>query len=991
MAYGSNNGLPASFYYAVLQSSDGYLWICSSSGLIRFDGKRYKTFFSNYADPNSLSDNVINDIIEDDQQNLWIAGLYQGLTKYNLRTGQMKRYARLSADDRPGYGIKQLLFDHGELWIGTEGRGLAHYLPEIDSFEFFVAQPSEHVVETSGIIYGIATDQVDPNRLWLASHTGLYRFDKKTKEFRQYRIPYPDTKVTPLPFICIETDKDNKIWLGTWYGGLYSFDPRTERFERHLYAGADPADPGHYIVLDIKSINDSTLYLATGNSGLLAINIHDHEIKPLLIQDQLPDGSSGIDIQRISITKDAGVFIGGNYFIYQEHPSFNRFSRSFIMPYGPRFMMSDVLYDPIRNGYWMACLDLGKIIFFGKSMKLYQEFSTHTQQPIQSLDLAIDAHHRIWVATFSSGLLLLDEEGQYFEKASLMFPELADLEEQPEIVESDSIGNLWLASQKQITYLDINTRHLQYFDLGLANPAQTYDIKFKAGSHDDAWLASGDGLFHCFLDQEKVIHLLPDPTNANAIAATSIKAMTVDKAGNAWLGFENDGVQVISWQDHTLLNTYNLDNGLPYMQINYMATDTAGCIWAGTATGLSCFNPSASSPIWQLFNRQDGVQRDYIDRPFSATDDGKFFYNIEEGISWIDIGTNRELATHIPKVSILSFLVDGHPYREDVLPAYFTTVDLDYNVKEIRIEFAAMDWLHPFRTKYFYRIEGISAPGEWKENKEAVITLSGMKPGQYELQLYAVSGDGIKSEEVMLPVLIHPPFWQRWWFLFLCGVLLGAIFYSIYQYRIRQFQKIQAMRNTISTNLHDDIGASLSNIHILTALTQRNIANTPQATSYITKAGEEIQRISESLSDIVWNISPRYDDLTNLFIRMKRYAADMLDGKEIQSELNFPESVERLTMPMDQRRDFYLIFKEGINNLVKYSGATTATIQLNIDDHVIVLEMIDNGKGFDVQSELPGNGVQNMRQRAAKWKAKLDIQSGEGAGTRIRLEMKVNR
>ena len=141
----------------------------------------------------------------------------------------------------------------------------------------------------------------------------------------------------------------------------------------------------------------------------------------------------------------------------------------------------------------------------------------------------------------------------------------------------------------------------------------------------------------------------------------------------------------------------------------------------------------------------------------------------------------------------------------------------------------------------------------------------------------------------------------------------------------------------------------------------------------------------------MWNISPRYDDLTNLFIRMKRYAADMLDGKEIQSELNFPESVERLTMPMDQRRDFYLIFKEGINNLVKYSGATTATIQLNIDDHVIVLEMIDNGKGFDVQSELPGNGVQNMRQRAAKWKAKLDIQSGEGAGTRIRLEMKVNR
>jgi len=254
MAYGNNNGLPASFYYAVLQSSDGYLWICSSSGLIRFDGKRYKTFFSNYADPNSLSDNVINDIIEDDQQNLWIAGLYQGLTKYNLRTGQMKRYARLSADERPGYGIKQLLFDHGELWIGTAGRGLAHYLPATDTFEFFMAQPSEHVGDASGTITGIAKDQFDPDRLWLSSETGLYRFDIKTKVFTQYSIPYPDIKVTPMPFLCIETDHENQIWLGTWYRGLYSFDPRTERFERHFFTGSDPADAGHYLVLDINGV-----------------------------------------------------------------------------------------------------------------------------------------------------------------------------------------------------------------------------------------------------------------------------------------------------------------------------------------------------------------------------------------------------------------------------------------------------------------------------------------------------------------------------------------------------------------------------------------------------------------------------------------------------------------------------------------------------------------------------------------------------------------
>ena len=197
------------------------------------------------------------------------------------------------------------------------------------------------------------------------------------------------------------------------------------------------------------------------------------------------------------------------------------------------------------------------------------------------------------------------------------------------------------------------------------------------------------------------------------------------------------------------------------------------------------------------------------------------------------------------------------------------------------------------------------------------------------------------------------------------------------------------MRNTISTNLHDDIGASLSNIHILTVLTQRNISNEENATSYITKAGEEIQRISESLSDIVWNISPKYDELDNLFIRMKRYAADMLEGKNIKANLIFPEN-EHVSMPMDQRRDFYLIFKEAVNNLVKYSGATEATVQVMVDHKIIYLKVSDNGKGYEASAIFPGNGVQNMKQRAEKWNAHLEVSSELMKGTSIALEMKVN-
>jgi signal transduction histidine kinase len=199
-----------------------------------------------------------------------------------------------------------------------------------------------------------------------------------------------------------------------------------------------------------------------------------------------------------------------------------------------------------------------------------------------------------------------------------------------------------------------------------------------------------------------------------------------------------------------------------------------------------------------------------------------------------------------------------------------------------------------------------------------------------------------------------------------------------------------SIRNDISRNLHDDIGASLSNINILNELTRRNVADPDKAHAYLAKAGDDIQRISESLSDIVWNINPQYDDLDHLFIRMKRYAADMFDGKDIEAQLIFPSATENIHMPMDQRRDFYLIFKEAVNNLVKYSRATEAKVEIRSDDHAIHLRVTDNGKGFDIKNTRMGNGIQNMKQRAEKWKAQLLVKTGAGDGTVISLDMKLS-
>ena len=205
--------------------------------------------------------------------------------------------------------------------------------------------------------------------------------------------------------------------------------------------------------------------------------------------------------------------------------------------------------------------------------------------------------------------------------------------------------------------------------------------------------------------------------------------------------------------------------------------------------------------------------------------------------------------------------------------------------------------------------------------------------------------------------------------------------------KIKEQRVLLAVRNDIAKNLHDDIGSSLSNIHILNELAKKNALKPDLATDYLNKAGEDIQRVSENLNDIVWNINPRYDDLQQLFIRMKRYAADMFDGKNINYKFGFPEHVNHISMSMERRRDFYLIFKEAINNLVKYSQATEAMVNISTGDGKLNMEIIDNGTGFDKSVNAYGNGLANMQQRAAFWNDTLSIQSMPGKGTSITLEL----
>lgn len=200
--------------------------------------------------------------------------------------------------------------------------------------------------------------------------------------------------------------------------------------------------------------------------------------------------------------------------------------------------------------------------------------------------------------------------------------------------------------------------------------------------------------------------------------------------------------------------------------------------------------------------------------------------------------------------------------------------------------------------------------------------------------------------------------------------------------------KMQNIRNKIAQDLHDDIGSTLSSISILSnlAIKERNRIQTISSMQEIKNSSITLM---EKMDDIVWSINPRNDSLENLLLRIKSFATRLFEAKNIDYIISIQENIQEVKLPMDWRQHIYMILKEGINNLVKYSEATQASIGVNSRDNILEIYLRDNGRGFESTGVYTGNGLLSMKNRADMMQAELAIKSSVGQGTLVFLQLKI--
>lgn len=224
---------------------------------------------------------------------------------------------------------------------------------------------------------------------------------------------------------------------------------------------------------------------------------------------------------------------------------------------------------------------------------------------------------------------------------------------------------------------------------------------------------------------------------------------------------------------------------------------------------------------------------------------------------------------------------------------------------------------------------------------------------------------------------------------FIILIAIASLFYALYRFRFKQLRSTEEIRAEISRNLHDEVGATLTNISLGSLLAQKQLNNNNQVQKLLDRIYQDSRNVSETMREIIWSINPKIDTVGEAFPQMLRYATEILEAKDIELKVEMEPEIEEVKLAMLERRDLYLIFKEAMNNLAKHSNAKQARISFQLLDKILTMCIVDDGIGYDISAPSISNGLKNMKARAEMHQWKIQFNSIKGKGTSIKVTARI--
>ncbi len=967
--YGIKEGLSNETVNCLYRDSRGFLWVGTDFGLNRFDGVRFEKWFHKPGDIGSLLSNKINSIAEDRQQKLWL-GTDKGIAVYDTKAGSFSSYTKIEAGSKiigDLSQVKTFCDREGDVWIGSSSGYIFLYRQSERKFYVIPVPLRPPTRLQNEFVSGFLHDS--KNRIWAGSSYGVYLIDKKDLSAKAYRFPGSlknESSVNACTRL-FETS-DGTILCGTWNSGFIIFNEAEKKFTAQDKAeGQFLPSP---VVFDFAQ-QDSLIYFAgiTGVFTCLQKDLHDPSFTKYKRYSSNPQDiySLGSNENSAVLTGTAGtVWVGGAMGVSQLNTNsryfqFYTFDKAVSLPdWAPSSIAqkNDQLYLVVEHD--VLGFDLQQNEFY-------------------KLPLNIRGKKRHGLFETVDGFFLPSQTGLYIYDKNLALKKSIT-----ESLPTGAVANMLCALYDRDKNLWIGTTR---YGIRKTNPLTGTASKYL---HDSSKLNSLGHYINSIIETDK-----------GTIYAGGNEFYVYNKAKNDFelpvpgvSGFPFKNVTRLKQQgkriwvgsgDGLFLYDEELKKVTPHPlppQVNQvisdMEIDAAGNVWMITLSGLVKYNPADKSTL--LFDKQNGWPGNFS--VLKKLTDGRIAVGCNGGIILFNpADVKSQVYSPVPQITAL--IVDERTMHH--LPGSDSLYEIKYK-QGIRFNYISLTYSNAEANQYEWQLQGFD--NNWHPaGNQTTQAFTSLAPGSYTFLVRSSNAANVRSNGyATVKFIVLPPFYLTWWFMAAVVLMLGGLAYAFYRYRLQQGLAVEKIRTRIATDLHDDIGATLSSISFYSEAVKQKLRDDQAGTeSILEKMGETSRSMVGNMSDIVWAINPVNDAAGSLFKRMYNYAADLCQLKNVQLQFDHDSSMEKKILDIESRKNIYLVFKEAVNNALKYSECSGIKISMSMQHKQFTMSVHDNGKGFDVEETRAGNGLANMKMRAAELNGKLEIVSSAAGGTHIEL------
>ena len=818
----ADNGLSRNLVDYIFRDSRGFMWLCTSKGLDRYDGYEFIHFDSRNPVNPLQSDNV-HCVEEDIDGNLWI-GTENGLYFLNYKTGEIQNTTK-KLNSKQDFTNHQIIFinkdEQGNLWVGyNTGLAKIHFNKD----EITV----EEVCHTSTAISSILFCN---GNILVGKDNEVFRLIKNNRGKYQ-RINADNTLRHFAGSVNTMFYDNGLIWIGT-ANGLYKYEPASEILTRYIATFSKPNEISSNYVTDIKKNKEGQLVIGT----LIGLNFYDYHTDSFTAITSESSGEGGAlsnNFVNCLLVDDNLIWIGtdkgGLNLLSPNQSTFGNISHDSANPTSLSRNPVNSIYEDKDGDLFVGTVEGGLNI----RKKGSNDFS-HSNAQLQGKQslshnsvscICQDYNGDYWIGTWGLGINRLRYKDKYkpvFEQYQVKAPQNSIQSNFVAALASDNKNKgLWIGTREGIDFLDIATGKFRHV---LNYLPQERHIKFVTGMFIDSkqrlWIGTSYGLICIYLNETslaknkiKYKHFRYLLTNPSSLIIEKINCIVETKDKQLWFGSNGNGIYTLDERgDSMKFINFDERNGLLDNVVYGMLEDETGTLWISTDKGLCAYNSSRNSI--RSYTKSDGLKSNqfYWDAYFKGHD-GRLYFGSVAGITVFDplksVPVNVKNSASITRIRILND--DVYPAKIKI-PAEFLQFDaskltgmkLHESDKAFSVEFSALNYFQSDKIKYAYRLKGFD--NNWTEvsSDRRFANFTNISNGNYQLEVKCTNPDGTWSDQVTtLDIRVIPPFYKTWWFILL---LISSAAYGIYRYSVYRIQLLKKqeihLRKLVEERTHE--------------------------------------------------------------------------------------------------------------------------------------------------------------------------------------------